>query len=56
MLIEQRLSLLPKQDLKNSKKTGGHEVELEEDVFNMAVSYAGCSISPTSAFFGGIVA
>jgi hypothetical protein len=38
------------------KATGGHEVEIETDVFNMAVSYTGCSISPTSAFFGGIVA
>jgi len=47
---------LTKARLESLKATGGHEVELEEDVFNMAVSYAGCSISPTSAFFGGIVA
>lgn len=31
-------------------------VEIEADVFKKAVSYAGCSISPMSAFFGGIVA
>lgn len=34
----------------------GHQVEIEQEVFNKAVSYAGCSISPMSAFFGGIVA
>jgi len=32
------------------------EVEIEDDVFNNAVKYAECSISPMSAFFGGIVA
>lgn len=31
-------------------------VEIEADVFNKAVSYAGSSISPMCAFFGGIVA
>lgn len=31
-------------------------IEIEEDVFNKAVSWAGCSISPMSAFFGGIMA
>lgn len=30
--------------------------EIEEDVFAKAVSYAGCSISPMAAFYGGIVA
>jgi hypothetical protein len=31
-------------------------LEIEEDVFKKAVSYAGCSISPMAAFFGGIIA
>lgn len=31
-------------------------VEIEAEVFKKAVSYAGCSISPMCAFFGGIVA
>ena len=35
---------------------GNHTVEVEEKVFNNAVSFAGCSISPMAAFFGGIVA
>lgn len=30
--------------------------EIEDDVFTKAVSYAGCSISPMAAFYGGIVA
>ena len=42
--------------LEELKASGGHQVELEAEVFNKAVSYAGCSISPMSAFFGGIVA
>lgn len=33
-----------------------HNVDIEEDCFNKAVSYAGSSISPMAAFFGGIVA
>jgi ubiquitin-activating enzyme E1 len=35
---------------------GSHNVEMEDDVFKTAVSYAGRSISPMAAFFGGIVA
>jgi ubiquitin-activating enzyme E1 len=31
-------------------------LEIEEPVFKNAVSYAGCSISPMAAFFGGIIA
>jgi len=31
-------------------------MEVEADVFKKAVTWAGCSISPMSAFFGGIVA
>jgi len=42
--------------LEELKASGGHEVEIEADIFNKAVSWAGCSISPISAFFGGIVA
>lgn len=34
----------------------GHKVEFEDDVFAKAVSYAGRSISPMAAFFGGLVA
>jgi len=30
--------------------------EIDDDVFTKAVSYAGCSISPMAAFYGGIVA
>jgi len=33
-----------------------HNLEIEADCFNKAVSYAGSSISPMAAFFGGIVA
>lgn len=33
-----------------------HFLEIDTDVFNKAVSYASCSISPMAAFFGGIVA
>ena len=33
-----------------------HQVEIEDKIFANAVSYAGCSISPIAAFFGGIVA
>lgn len=32
------------------------ETELEDEVVKNAVSFAGCSISPIAAFFGGIVA
>lgn len=35
---------------------GGMEVEIEDPVFENAVKYAECSISPMAAFFGGIVA
>jgi ubiquitin-activating enzyme E1 len=42
--------------LEELKASGGHQVELEAEVFNKAVSWAGSSISPMSAFFGGIVA
>jgi len=31
-------------------------LEIEADVFSKAVKYAGCSISPMAAFFGGIIA
>ena len=31
-------------------------IEIEEPVFTKAVAYAGCSISPMAAFFGGIMA
>jgi ubiquitin-activating enzyme E1 len=34
----------------------GMNLELEEGVFSKAVKYAGSSISPMAAFFGGIVA
>lgn len=34
----------------------GHKVEFEDDVFAKAISYAGRSISPMAAFFGGMVA
>jgi len=30
--------------------------EIDDDVFAKAVSYAGCSVSPMCAFYGGIVA
>ena len=33
-----------------------HCPDVEDDVFSKAVSYAGCSVSPMAAFFGGIVA
>lgn len=33
-----------------------HCPDVEDDVFTKAVSYAGCSVSPMAAFFGGIVA
>ena len=32
------------------------DFEIEQEVFAKAVRYAGCSISPMAAFFGGIVA
>jgi hypothetical protein len=32
------------------------EIEIEDPVFEKAVKYAECSISPMAAFFGGIVA
>ena len=32
------------------------QVEVEDPVFENAVKYAECSISPMAAFFGGIVA
>ena len=32
------------------------ELEIEDPVFEKAVKYASCSISPMAAFFGGIVA
>jgi ubiquitin-activating enzyme E1 len=32
------------------------ELEIEEPVFDKAVKYSSCSISPMAAFFGGIVA
>lgn len=35
---------------------GNHNPDVEDDVFSKAVSYAGSSISPMAAFFGGIVA
>jgi len=34
----------------------GMQVEIEDPVFQNAVKYAECSISPMAAFFGGIVA
>ena len=34
----------------------GMEVEIEDPVFQNAVKYSECSISPMAAFFGGIVA
>lgn len=34
----------------------GLQVEVDEDVFQNAVKFAECSISPMAAFFGGIVA
>lgn len=37
-------------------KTNGFEVEIENEVFAKAVSYAASSVSPMAAFFGGIVA
>lgn len=44
------------QDKMKAHGESNHTVEIEEDVFTKAVSYAGCSISPIAAFFGGIVA
>jgi hypothetical protein len=35
---------------------GAMEIEIEDPVFEKAVKYAECSISPMAAFFGGIVA
>lgn len=37
-------------------KASEFEIEIEEPVFKNAVRWAGCSISPMSAFFGGIIA
>jgi len=37
-------------------KANGFEIEAEKDVFTNAVAYSACSISPMSAFFGGIIA
>lgn len=34
----------------------GMTVEIEDETFQKAVSWTGCSISPMCAFFGGIVA
>jgi len=34
----------------------GMTVEIEDEVFQKAVQFSDCSISPLSAFFGGIVA
>lgn len=34
----------------------GMTVEIENDVFAKAVQFSCCSVSPLSAFFGGIVA
>ena len=34
----------------------GMTVEIEDEVFQKAVQFSECSISPLSAFFGGIVA
>lgn len=34
----------------------GHNMDIEDDVFVKAISYAGRSISPLAAFFGGMVA
>ena len=31
-------------------------VDIEGDVFNTAVAYSACSISPMAAFYGGIIA
>ena len=33
-----------------------NHTEIEDDVFTKAISYAGCSVSPMAAFYGGIVA
>jgi ubiquitin-activating enzyme E1 len=39
-----------------AKDEGNLCVEIEEPIFNKAVSWSGCSISPMAAFFGGIIA
>ena len=38
------------------KREGHISVDIEAEVFEKAVSWAGCSVSPLAAFFGGIVA
>lgn len=37
-------------------KEGHINVDIEAEVFEKAVSWASCSVSPLAAFFGGIVA
>jgi ubiquitin-activating enzyme E1 len=37
-------------------KQHNYEAEVNRDIFNLAVSYTKCGISPTAAFFGGIIA
>lgn len=41
---------------KNKADEGFFQEEVEEKVFNPAVNFASCSISPMAAFYGGIVA
>ena len=51
---------MAKAKLEALKKENGDNVqancEIEEPVFTKAVQWAGCSISPMAAFFGGIMA
>lgn len=37
-------------------KSFGADVEINEEVLKNAISFAGCSISPMAAFFGGVIA
>ena len=37
-------------------KSFGADIEINEDVLKNAISFAGCSISPMAAFFGGVIA
>jgi len=43
-------------DANQKADEGNLKVEIEADVFRKAVSWTGSSISPMSAFFGGIIA
>jgi hypothetical protein len=44
------------EKIKGENDSNHNIEEIDDDVFTKAVSYAGCSISPMAAFYGGIVA